>query len=260
MNYDYSDRDFELLNKAVKRQTKGSCSCTCETRPISRAGKEDSENNKNDDDEKKGHDTSAANILRTGFSKPTAQRTGKPASPQIANKSGSQLIDLTNSRAQKTSGHLASDARVQSDFNQMEDYPDNDFDRAMWSDPHHEPPEEKTKDAPGTSSYSRNDKEKGSNSESKTTEIGSSEGSWGHGSRFPWKNLPSRMCFRDPCTKDSDCCLKFNLCDRSARICVDCWHHSSCISEAQCCEKYPYCKRDPGASDHEPSGRCVKHL
>jgi len=177
------------------------------------------------------------------------------------------MTEHINPKMQKTNAHSSSDARILSDLNHMEDYngfPDNEFDRATWAEPQHET-EEKMKEP-----LVSDDKDKTWSSEAKATESGFSDGGWGHLrfsdggwghlSRFPWKLLPARMCFRDPCTRDSDCCQMFNLCDRSAKICTDCWNYSSCISEAQCCEKYPYCKRDPSASDSEPSGRCVKHL
>lgn len=82
------------------------------------------------------------------------------------------------------------------------------------------------------------------------------EGSWGHGSRFPWKNLPDRMCYREPCTSDRDCCLRFNICDRSAHVCVDCWYGSSCMTDRDCCSKYPHC-RPPQLSTDKEIGRCI---
>ena len=62
-------------------------------------------------------------------------------------------------------------------------------------------------------------------------------------SRYPWKRLPDRMCFRQSCSTDGDCCLRYNLCDRSAHVCVDCWYGSTCTSERDCCLRYPYCER-----------------
>ena len=66
------------------------------------------------------------------------------------------------------------------------------------------------------------------------------------------------MCFRDPCETDADCCRRFNLCDRSAHVCVDCWYGSPCISEAQCCLKYPTCRLSAHrANDVDTWGQCV---
>jgi len=168
------------------------------------------------------------------------------------------------SKAQKSGGHRATAPHIYPDS-----YPSAEFNQfpidemaEMWSDykAHDQHLDGMEQDEPWKDSHDKNDKEKISSESVKSTENSVSDGSWGHESRFPWKNLPTHMCFRESCERDSDCCLKFNLCDRSAKICVDCWHHSSCITEAQCCEKYPYCKRDPSATDSEPSGRCVKSL
>lgn len=75
-------------------------------------------------------------------------------------------------------------------------------------------------------------------------------------SRFPWKNLPDRMCYREPCTSDRDCCLRFNICDRSAHVCTDCWYGSSCMTDRDCCSKYPHC-RPPQLSSDKNIGRCI---
>jgi hypothetical protein len=71
-----------------------------------------------------------------------------------------------------------------------------------------------------------------------------STNSWTKDSRFPWKHLPDTMCFREMCESDADCCLRFNICDKSARVCVDCWYGSTCSTDRDCCLKYPHCKRD----------------
>lgn len=82
--------------------------------------------------------------------------------------------------------------------------------------------------------------------------------------RFPWKLLPDRMCFREMCSGDRDCCRRFNICDRSARVCVDCWYGSTCTSERDCCLKYPYCQRnwrtDPDGTRHVVGGKCTNEL
>ena len=82
--------------------------------------------------------------------------------------------------------------------------------------------------------------------------------------RFPWKRLPDRMCFRDVCSSDRECCRRFNICDRSARVCVDCWYGSSCTTERDCCLKYPYCQRDwrtdADGTRHVVGGKCTNEL
>jgi len=71
--------------------------------------------------------------------------------------------------------------------------------------------------------------------------------------RYPWTRLPDHMCYRDPCQSDGDCCRQFNICDRSAHVCVDCWYGGSCTDESQCCLKYPTCR----ISNPNRSGTCV---
>lgn len=95
--------------------------------------------------------------------------------------------------------------------------------------------------------------------------LNSGQESWGHGSRYPWKRLPDTMCYREPCQADKDCCLRFNLCDRSAHVCVDCWYGSTCTSERDCCLKYPYCQREWKKSpvdgqDYVAGGKCVNEM
>src|SRR6218665_386031 len=75
-------------------------------------------------------------------------------------------------------------------------------------------------------------------------------------SRFPWKSLPDRMCYRESCASDRDCCLRFNICDRSAHVCVDCWYGSSCMTDRDCCSKYPHCRPTVASSD-KVMGRCI---
>jgi len=91
-------------------------------------------------------------------------------------------------------------------------------------------------------------------------------GVWGHASRFPWKRLPDTMCYRVHCGRDSDCCMRYNICDRSAKVCVDCWYGASCTTERDCCYKYPICKTETfSAHNGNPgdvliSGKCVDKL
>ncbi|KAK3088318.1 hypothetical protein FSP39_017413, partial [Pinctada imbricata] len=57
----------------------------------------------------------------------------------------------------------------------------------------------------------------------------------------PWERLPDNMCYRQRCTSSSDCCRRYNKCDRYARVCHDCWYGYPCKTSDDCCEKYPYC-------------------
>ena len=36
--------------------------------------------------------------------------------------------------------------------------------------------------------------------------------------RFPWKRLPNRMCYRQKCKYNKECCRRYNLCDKSAKV------------------------------------------
>lgn len=70
------------------------------------------------------------------------------------------------------------------------------------------------------------------------------------------------MCFRESCNRDSDCCMRYNLCDKSAKVCVDCWYGSICRTEQDCCQRFPHCKRPvkpptPGILEDIPNGKCV---
>lgn len=82
--------------------------------------------------------------------------------------------------------------------------------------------------------------------------------------RFPWKRLPHEMCFREPCERNRECCYRWNICDKSAKVCVDCWYGSTCRSEQDCCSRYPYCarvwKKSKDGSRYVASGKCVRKL
>lgn len=78
--------------------------------------------------------------------------------------------------------------------------------------------------------------------------------------------LPDRMCFREPCSADRDCCRRYNICDRSANVCTDCWYGNPCMSARDCCQKYPLCLRptvatplstSPTGGAAEVVGKCV---
>lgn len=61
----------------------------------------------------------------------------------------------------------------------------------------------------------------------------------------PWLMLPDNgHCYQQFCSSSKDCCRKYNLCDRSARVCIDCWYGAPCRSPADCCERYPKCFKD----------------
>jgi hypothetical protein len=80
-------------------------------------------------------------------------------------------------------------------------------------------------------------------------------------SRFPWRRLQDTICYRQPCSSDSDCCLQYNICDRSALVCVDCWYGSACYTESECCRKYPFCRHTPSMKDPQSTvGECVDHV
>lgn len=85
------------------------------------------------------------------------------------------------------------------------------------------------------------------------------QGTWGHESRYPWKRLPDTICYRERCTSDDDCCMRYNICDRSAKVCVDCWYGASCSSERDCCFKYPICKMESYQSHSGQPGDTVQY-
>lgn len=73
------------------------------------------------------------------------------------------------------------------------------------------------------------------------------------------------MCFRESCKSDTDCCMRYNLCDKSAKVCVDCWYGSTCTSEQDCCQRFPYCQRvwkkhQTTGRDYVSNGKCVNKL
>jgi len=213
----------------VKRQSKGSCSCTCETKPIVRYTDDEKDANhsqhhnsdtvKSSDNgkaERKGH---VATILRTGGLKAGAQNpiwshSGlDKETPEVGGENLKEDLPEVGSRT----------------------FDNNEYEGGDWAN------------------Y---EQEKQSAEANRNSDIG-----WGHGSRFPWLHLPNDMCFRKQCSSNLDCCRKFNLCDRSASVCVDCWYGSTCTSEAQCCEKYPYCEMlENDVTSGEPTGRCVDAL
>ncbi|XP_063419873.1 uncharacterized protein LOC134705034 isoform X1 [Mytilus trossulus] len=57
----------------------------------------------------------------------------------------------------------------------------------------------------------------------------------------PWMKLPNMWCFRRPCSTTNDCCRKHNICDPSAKRCIDCWYGYPCTRNADCCERFPVC-------------------
>lgn len=59
--------------------------------------------------------------------------------------------------------------------------------------------------------------------------------------RMPWLLLPNNMCFRQRCRTNNDCCRRYNICDRWAKLCYDCWYGHPCTSSKDCCERYPRC-------------------
>jgi hypothetical protein len=234
-------RQYDMLNSVVKRQTKGSCSCTCETKPMSSDDKAASSDQSTPSRGGDKHPHDSANIMRTG----AGGRTGAalweaPFEPKSASaeNDGYQML-----KSQRIGGRPVSGSRVYEPFAESSN---SDASRA-WPE-HSQDEDGDLRKSKGSQTGRLSDNEK-------SDEI---SGSWGHGSRFPWRLLPDRMCFREGCQQDSDCCQKFNLCDRSARVCVDCWDGSTCVTEQQCCQKYPYCKRThDGSQADNDAGRCV---
>lgn len=59
--------------------------------------------------------------------------------------------------------------------------------------------------------------------------------------RRPWLLLPNRRCYRQHCESPQDCCRHHNICDKSAKVCYDCWYGYPCRTSADCCLRYPRC-------------------
>ena len=83
-----------------------------------------------------------------------------------------------------------------------------------------------------------------------------------HRRRHPWKTLKDTMCIRQSCKWDSDCCYRWNICDKSAKVCTNCWYGHPCLSEKDCCYDFPYCQRkwkldENGQRTSVESGRCA---
>ncbi|XP_033764075.1 uncharacterized protein LOC117345161 isoform X2 [Pecten maximus] len=57
----------------------------------------------------------------------------------------------------------------------------------------------------------------------------------------PWTRLPNKQCYRQACHSDKDCCRHHNICDKSAKICYDCWYGYPCRTSRDCCERWPRC-------------------
>ncbi|XP_021376175.1 uncharacterized protein LOC110464976 isoform X2 [Mizuhopecten yessoensis] len=57
----------------------------------------------------------------------------------------------------------------------------------------------------------------------------------------PWTRLPNQKCYRQKCNSSKDCCRYHNICDKSAKICYDCWYGFPCRSSRDCCERFPRC-------------------
>ncbi|CAI9718200.1 Hypothetical predicted protein [Octopus vulgaris] len=72
---------------------------------------------------------------------------------------------------------------------------------------------------------------------------GRSSHPWMH---MPWMLLPNRMCLRQRCRSNNDCCRRYNICDRWAKLCYDCWYGHPCSSDKDCCQRYPRCSLSKG--------------
>ncbi|KAK2165492.1 hypothetical protein LSH36_49g00046 [Paralvinella palmiformis] len=70
----------------------------------------------------------------------------------------------------------------------------------------------------------------------------------------PWLLLPNHnQCFQNWCDRNEDCCRGYNICDLSAKVCIDCWYGYHCRSSANCCENFPICEK----KYNEEYGRCI---
>ncbi|XP_064650458.1 uncharacterized protein LOC135501934 isoform X2 [Lineus longissimus] len=69
--------------------------------------------------------------------------------------------------------------------------------------------------------------------------------------RRPWLMLPNTRCYRQSCETSKDCCRVHNICDKSAKVCYDCWYGYPCKTSADCCQRYPRCVRSASGK-----GRC----
>jgi len=219
-------RQFQLLNNAVKRQTSNSCSCTCETKPVLRQADDNMTHHQSAD-----RTNEMAKILRTGVGKVASVGQGSGSPTNKADDTDRYRILKTH----KVADVPVSDARVHDPDH--EDISQEDYSH-LWPEDWQSDPDQHLSDESMDSNNNMDNEE-----------------SWGHNSRFAWRLLPDRMCFRESCHHDTDCCQGFNICDKSAKVCVDCWYGSSCTTEQQCCRKYPYCKKIYG-----DEGQCVSQL
>jgi len=80
----------------------------------------------------------------------------------------------------------------------------------------------------------------------------------------PWEEYEDWPCMREVCGSNEDCCLRYNICDRSARICTDCWQGHPCTSQRECCRLFPNCVRqvtvDPDTQCESVKGICSDTL
>ncbi|XP_013413359.1 uncharacterized protein LOC106175766 isoform X2 [Lingula anatina] len=72
----------------------------------------------------------------------------------------------------------------------------------------------------------------------------------------PYLFYPNTWCYRQKCSKNSDCCQRYNIC--SMNMCIPCLRSDPCRTMADCCKRYPYCKKSRfRAKQGEWSGQCV---
>lgn len=251
--------DFEYAEEPsvpipVKRQKNqgGTCTCTCETRPVN--------------DEPKTRPAGSqysemGSLLRTGGTGVVPQSAARVLEKPYQSKS-----DVKDAKPETKVNRPSTD--INSQIIKLEPW---DYSDMVNMEPSKQEEEEEEEDQVEQTKEEERPQPK-QEIETKTTpasaiktEQSSEQDAWGHGRRFPWKHLRNEMCFRESCKTDTDCCMRYNLCDKSAKVCVDCWYGSTCTSEQDCCQRFPYCQRvwkkhQVTGSDYVSNGKCVNKL
>jgi hypothetical protein len=261
LNHAESDDNFyeDYARNSVKRDgSKGSCTCTCETRPVSVSSRTDQQPSAQSQasapvqspvrNEPLKSAPEPPSLIRTAARMETAR--GRTPAPAGATESKTSVAAASKvAESSKVGGSGSSNSQgSRSSVGQIVQVPSM-YDVMATEDNNNKQEVDEQSQEPQT------------NEQWMDNLLNSGQDNWGHGSRYPWKRLPDTMCYREPCQADKDCCLRFNLCDRSAHVCVDCWYGSTCTSERDCCIKYPYCQRDWKTSEdgrkYVAGGKCV---
>lgn len=248
VSYDDQNSVVSKRDGAAGGGGRGTCTCTCETKPVSSSSSTSSASQSsamsgvvNQPQENFVPQTAA--LMRTGTgSRQSSTQTKSAEEPQP------DLSPSQQQQQQRTQFGRGSTGIVQ--VPPMQDYGLNNAYEPMVSEQSNfvEPVAE-----PQGNHQQQTD----------TAEQQEAEDDWAQ-EKYPWKRLPDVVCFRDVCASDRECCRRFNICDRSAHVCVDCWYGSSCMSSRDCCLKYPYCERDwrtdADGSRHVVGGKCTNEL